>query len=277
MIGPTCRPRQEGRHRVPPRGVGLRAPRTWSAGASAASCGGRRRWSSATADRRLRGLALDHDHIREFTDHLSPTDSRYRRSTTRSSATTPSVGSPQPQHLAPAGLLHRRLRPGHRRAGHAVAGPGSTTRPGRPPASPSRIFLAGVTPFGRQSLRSPPRPGEGRHRGPRLPLPQLLAPVRRLEPAHRSRAARAFAIFSGLDKLTTAAAIPYCTGQYGYSRRGFGFVTIGANVDDFHRAATESAKRIGQAIITETDKGVPTSARPCAATSAATRPRPPAR
>ncbi len=50
--------------------------------------------------------------------------------------------------------------------------------------------------------------------------------------------------FSGLWKLTTAATIPYYTGQYGASKRGFGFVTIGANVDDFHKAATESGKRI---------------------------------
>lgn len=50
--------------------------------------------------------------------------------------------------------------------------------------------------------------------------------------------------FSGLWKLTTAAAIPYYTGQYGASKRGFGYVTIGANVDEFHKAATESGKRI---------------------------------
>jgi signal transduction histidine kinase len=50
--------------------------------------------------------------------------------------------------------------------------------------------------------------------------------------------------FSGLWKLTTAATIPYYTGQYGASKRGFGYVTIGANVDDFHKAATESGKRI---------------------------------
>jgi len=50
--------------------------------------------------------------------------------------------------------------------------------------------------------------------------------------------------FSGLWKLTTAAAIPYYTGQYGATKRGFGYVTIGANVDDFHKAATESGKRI---------------------------------
>ena len=47
--------------------------------------------------------------------------------------------------------------------------------------------------------------------------------------------------WSGIDKLTTAGAIPYYTGQYapseanGWSRRGFGIVTIGAGLDDFNR------------------------------------------
>lgn len=60
--------------------------------------------------------------------------------------------------------------------------------------------------------------------------------------------------FSGLWKLTTAAAIPYYTGQYGQNKRGFGFVTIGANVDDFHRAATESGKRITAMIAASDEK-----------------------
>lgn len=50
--------------------------------------------------------------------------------------------------------------------------------------------------------------------------------------------------WSGLKKLTTAAAIPYFTGQYKNSPRGFGFVTIGANVDEFHRPADETAAAI---------------------------------
>ncbi len=50
-------------------------------------------------------------------------------------------------------------------------------------------------------------------------------------------------LWSGLWKLTTAAAIPYRTGMYN-SPRGFGFVTIGANVDEFHSPATETAARI---------------------------------
>ena len=47
--------------------------------------------------------------------------------------------------------------------------------------------------------------------------------------------------WSGLKKLTTAAAIPYFTGQYGKTPRGFGFITIGANVDEFHKPANITA------------------------------------
>ena len=51
--------------------------------------------------------------------------------------------------------------------------------------------------------------------------------------------------WTGHWKLTSAAAIPYYTGIYGASQRGFGFVTIGANVNEFHRAATETAEKLG--------------------------------
>jgi diguanylate cyclase (GGDEF)-like protein len=59
-------------------------------------------------------------------------------------------------------------------------------------------------------------------------------------------------LWSGLWKLTTTAAIPYYTGQYSPAvqgnRRGFGIVTIGANVNDFHKAANASRERLGDII-----------------------------
>ena len=59
-----------------------------------------------------------------------------------------------------------------------------------------------------------------------------------------------FIIFwSGVWKLTTAAAIPYYTGQYGESKRGFGFVTIGANVDDFHLAANKTKENVDEILV----------------------------
>ena len=50
-----------------------------------------------------------------------------------------------------------------------------------------------------------------------------------------------FRIFwSGLWKLNTAAAIPYYTGRYGASRRGFGFVAVGAGLEHFHQPALDT-------------------------------------
>ncbi|WP_020587549.1 ATP-binding protein [Desulfobacter curvatus] len=64
-----------------------------------------------------------------------------------------------------------------------------------------------------------------------------------------------FLIFwSKLWKLTTAAAIPYYTGHYGDHPRGFGYVTIGANVDEFHKPAVHTA-----AIIKSTRKDFETN------------------
>lgn len=50
--------------------------------------------------------------------------------------------------------------------------------------------------------------------------------------------------WSDVWKLTTAATIPYYTGQYGTTPRGFGFVTIGANVDEFHKAANQTKQNV---------------------------------
>ena len=54
-----------------------------------------------------------------------------------------------------------------------------------------------------------------------------------------------FQIFwSEIWKLTAAATIPYYTGRYGESKRGFGFVTIGANVGEFTRSGMQSQENL---------------------------------
>ena len=57
-----------------------------------------------------------------------------------------------------------------------------------------------------------------------------------------------YILWSGLYKLTTAATIPYYTGQYSPevrgNRRGFGFVAIGAGIDDFSRPANEMGEKL---------------------------------
>ena len=54
-----------------------------------------------------------------------------------------------------------------------------------------------------------------------------------------------FVIFwSKVWKLNTVATIPYYTGDYSKSKRGFGFVTVGANLDEFHQATIKTKKNI---------------------------------
>ena len=58
--------------------------------------------------------------------------------------------------------------------------------------------------------------------------------------------------WSGVSKLTTAATIPYYTGKYANSKRGFGFITMGASVDDFHAAANETKKNVSEILKKQT-------------------------
>lgn len=57
--------------------------------------------------------------------------------------------------------------------------------------------------------------------------------------------------WSNVWKLTTAATIPYYTGHYGDTPRGFGFVTIGANVDEFHKAADKTRQNLDSILVTQ--------------------------
>ncbi|MDR3316079.1 MAG: response regulator [Coriobacteriales bacterium] len=59
-----------------------------------------------------------------------------------------------------------------------------------------------------------------------------------------------YILWSGVYKITSAAAIPYYTGQYapseenGYSKRGFAMITIGAGLEDFQRPAVETKENL---------------------------------
>ncbi len=60
-------------------------------------------------------------------------------------------------------------------------------------------------------------------------------------------------LWSGLWKLTTVAAIPYYTGQYGLTKRGFAVVTATSGMENFHEPAIDTEKEI-EKIIANTDK-----------------------
>ncbi|XOB62994.1 ATP-binding protein [Campylobacterota bacterium DY0563] len=59
--------------------------------------------------------------------------------------------------------------------------------------------------------------------------------------------------WSKVWKLTTAATIPYYTGKYGNTKRGFGFITLGANVDEFHAAANETKENVKNILNSQTN------------------------
>ncbi|WP_423298631.1 ATP-binding protein, partial [Arcobacter sp. YIC-310] len=60
--------------------------------------------------------------------------------------------------------------------------------------------------------------------------------------------------WSKVWKLTTAAAIPYYTGDYANTKRGFGFITIGANVNEFHQAANETKNNVNKILRYQTEQ-----------------------
>jgi PAS domain S-box-containing protein len=53
-------------------------------------------------------------------------------------------------------------------------------------------------------------------------------------------------LWSGIWKPNTAATIPYYTSRYGKTKRGFGFVAIGAGLEDFQRPALETKSILDQ-------------------------------
>lgn len=73
-----------------------------------------------------------------------------------------------------------------------------------------------------------------------------------------------YILWSGIYKLNTAAAIPYYTGQYApseeneFSKRGFGFVAIGSGLEDFTKPATDMEVVLTDAI-NDNQKGTNTT------------------
>lgn len=200
-------------------------------------------------------LALDHDHIRQFSDRLMPTEERY----------TPIADAIKGNYAFIWDYKSRSIS--HPRDYMIVGYDPQTGRPATPwmdeelyaewqrSGKPADEFLAGIPPFRDQNLKR--KPAKEQIKAGTLGLdcrylnfsPQCDG----WNAVTEHGGSGSFVIFfSGLWKLTTAAAIPYYTGQYGRTPQGFGFVTIGANVDEFHKAATETASKIN-ALVGEKD------------------------
>lgn len=201
-------------------------------------------------------LALDHDHIRQFTDRLMPTAERY----------TPIIDAIKGNY---AFIWDHKSRAIAHPRDYMIVGYDPQTGDPVPPwldselygewqasGKPAHEFLAGVEPFRDQNLKRKPAKEQ-------IKAGQLGLDCRYLNFSPQCDGWNALTehggsgsfviFFSDLWKLTTAAAIPYYTGQYGKTPQGFGFVTIGANVDDFHAAATETAAKINT-LVAEKDR-----------------------
>ena len=196
-------------------------------------------------------LALNHEHLASFTDGVRPTAQRF--------APIPDPGSgnyafiwdyksrsiAHPRHYMISGYDPETGKP---------AVPWMDTEmwsEWKASGKPWYEFAKDIPPFRDQSLKRKPSPESSMSGSVGLDCRYLnhSPQCHGWDALTEYGGSGSFMIyFTGLWKLTTAAAIPYYTGQYAASKRGFGYVTIGANVEDFHRAATESGKRIDKLI-----------------------------
>lgn len=200
-------------------------------------------------------LALDHAHLMAFTNGVRPTSDRFAPIADPASGNYAFMWDTKSRAIA------------HPRDYFIVGYDPQTGQPAAPwmdqdlwaswqaSGKPWHEFQPGVPAFQDQSLKRKPAPESSKSGSVALDCRYLnFSPqCHGWDALTEHGGSGSFAIFfSGLWKLTTAATIPYYTGPYAHSKRGFGYVTVGANMDDFHKAATESGQRI-DALIAKAD------------------------
>ena len=194
-------------------------------------------------------LALDHTHIMEFTDHLVPTNERYSEISDAGSGNYAFMWDYKGRNIS------------HPRDYFITGYDPETGKPAVPWLDEEMYELWQQTGMSMNTFQAqaPQFKEQALSKKPALSLTRegmLGLDCRYLNFAPQCTGwfnltqeggSGSFLIFwSGLWKLTTAATIPYYTGIYQQSPRGFGFVTIGANVDEFHRSAVETATKINE-------------------------------
>ena len=195
--------------------------------------------------------ALDHTHIMEFTDHVVPTEERFSGLSNAGSGNYAFLWDDQDQCISHARDFF--ICGYDPETGEEVPGWVSqeTYDRFRKSGMDFREFVEALPPFQSFSM-SKAGSKEQLESGDVALDCRVLDTAPQCQGWHRGSddgGSGSFLIFwSGLWKLTTYAAVPYYTGLYGDSKRGFGYVTIGANVDDFHRAANTISKDIEESI-----------------------------
>jgi diguanylate cyclase (GGDEF)-like protein len=195
-------------------------------------------------------LALNHDHLMSFTDHIVPTDERYRDINDAFDGNYAFIWDYKGRSI---------VHPRH----HSIVGYDKDGEPEIPWLSSEvyEDFQKSGQSWREYMQTAPTFVDQLQSRKPAKELTERgdvgldcrwlnFAPqcIGWYNLADQGGSGSFLILWSGLWKLTTTAAIPYYTGRYNPAvagnKRGFGIVTIGANVNDFHRAANESRERL---------------------------------
>lgn len=192
-------------------------------------------------------LALDHSHIMSFTDNLMPTEARYTPISDASNGNYAFIWDYQDRSIA---------HPRH----HSVVGFDPKTGEYAVPwleasihegwqqsGKPLRDYLATVPTFDQQTREKKPAKAltQAGQVGLECRYLNFAPQCQGWHDLTQFGGSGSFLIlWTGVWKLTTAATIPYYTGQYADTPRGFGYVTIGANVDDYQKPAQATAKQM---------------------------------
>ncbi|MDR0648025.1 MAG: response regulator [Synergistaceae bacterium] len=201
-------------------------------------------------------LALNHDHIMEFTDHLMPTQYRYTELPNAYDGNYAFIWDYKCRSIC---------HPRH----HSITGYDPETGEPQTPWLEESIyeawqrsgkgyveFIKDQPTFVEQSVNKRPAPAlteaglvglDGRYLNF---APQCTG---WFDLTAEGGSGSFLILWSGLTKLTTAAAIPYYTGRYGASKRGFGIVTIGAGFDYFQRPAMETKEELDSLVADAND------------------------
>ena len=199
-------------------------------------------------------FALNHDHIMEFVDHLTPMNERYTQLPSAYEGNYAFIWDYQCRSIC---------HPRH----HSIVGYDAATGEPQIPWLEASIYdgwrasgvekwtdyVRDIPTFHEQSRTKKPAPAltkagfvglDGRYLNN---APQCTG---WMDLTGEGGSGSFYILWSGIYKLNTAAAIPYYTGQYapseknGFSRRGFGFVAIGAGLEDFTGPASEMEGRL---------------------------------
>ncbi len=199
-------------------------------------------------------MALDHVHIMEFTDHVVTTDEWFSDISDAGSGNYAWLWDDEDQCIShPRDFFICGYDP---QTGQEVPGWLSQTTYDEYRKSGKSLndFIENLPPFRKFSFSKDP--ASEQVKSGNIPLDcKVLDMAPQCEGWNRGSekgGSGSFLIFwSRLWKLTTYAAIPYYTGQYGNSRRGFGYVTLGAHVADFHKDAMVSKANLEKNIAQE--------------------------